>query len=1181
MSKVFNIGESKIEFSGDIETYNEIWKKLLLKSQEEIRIYKKFYDDEIDIDGIVKNGYIKGIQSIDNVFLSFADLFIAKGWFDFSADYLKDNQKYQNVIQYFKEAFNDIVKKVDSLDDYEKTKALEREMAKSHRYKIRGGGFGVVGAAKGIIQAEAVNLTTGLVYSGFNLIGNFFTSMAVTETKSDLYEKSKDYLCMCLYKSMVAVMDVLVDELKLGVLFFPEKAEKIIENIENGTINGDTVKLALNESIKQNPYNDKIYTQYCLYYNIFENDIVDMAKYFGIDLDSYVKKLHEYNNYYFDNIWLAYAAKQCQEELNKDFNKIYRYDFSEKMYDDNFWITCDNPELLKYIINSYDNLKKRFKIENDENIIELKKLVNISNFDELQNYFDENINYFKEKLDLLLNTGCCIKSYESEEFRKAIFDLLDKYEIGKKDRNIYLGNYITEEHINEAGQIFNEELKKCDIYIYIKAKNYYGIEENIFLFTSIGAFFGNDENKEFVRFDDIREVKVWNNVFSDYDSVWVTCKSNHENLISLDDEYIYYISEEGYHVHVKAEYIVKIINDILKLYENDKYIKNENKEKQLQLEKNDGNIQDNNVQEFNLLSFIENKYKFLEEKEKIFIGKNIPEDLLNKAIADYAYFAHNKKSYLLIHSREISNINSLLFCSNGLYIGKYKLGKIEKEFIKYIDITELNRSKLKYDAGFLSDTIRHNDREIYREISVEKVMSSLVNFINELIPVAYFEYSKEKSKNEGIYCAITGDLLRDGKGVKQDLLQAAYAYFKGIILFNDDWCLYGFGKLYFDGILFNKDLRKAKYWFLQAAKVAKQKGQTDEAGVLKNIKNRYQELKDVEPVSEKEACNNEELNKLGFLNIIARIKLQKEKEEKYYLKPENLALAKKNSDKYKDYQTTFKWHFYPNISDKLVKYYINEVILGHVTKYEDILMMLTCENDPCVIITKWGINSIWNTDCLLCDVKSITLKNNTIYVNEQFLLKCGYEDLVSQWFEIITSLFDGEYKYNNIVEKKKMVGISINLSEVLINTEDLIKNINSHKNILNSGFYWIEEIPEKKIINVLKTYAKDLLRDDIVILYDDTIFGSAKDGFVLHKYGLRNSKGLDIYLKNISIIKSVDKELHIILTDGTEKIFWEFLNNKICASFVLLLGGILKGERIYKYRGIYPECDSIEFVINN
>ena len=157
MSKVFKIGDSLIEFSGDIDAYNAIWKELLLKAQYEITAFKKFYDDAIDIDEVIKSGYTRGIVAIDNVFLSFGNLFIKNGCFDFSAEYLRNNDKFHSIIQPFEEAYNDIEKKVNSLDDYEKMKALEREMAKEHRYKIRGGGFGLAGAAKGIIQAEAIN----------------------------------------------------------------------------------------------------------------------------------------------------------------------------------------------------------------------------------------------------------------------------------------------------------------------------------------------------------------------------------------------------------------------------------------------------------------------------------------------------------------------------------------------------------------------------------------------------------------------------------------------------------------------------------------------------------------------------------------------------------------------------------------------------------------------------------------------------------------------------------------------------------------------------------------------------------------------------------------------------------------------------------------------------------------
>ena len=65
MSKVFKIGDSLIEFSGDIDAYNAIWKELLLKAQYEITAIKKLYDDAIDIDEVKKKGYTKDIVAKD------------------------------------------------------------------------------------------------------------------------------------------------------------------------------------------------------------------------------------------------------------------------------------------------------------------------------------------------------------------------------------------------------------------------------------------------------------------------------------------------------------------------------------------------------------------------------------------------------------------------------------------------------------------------------------------------------------------------------------------------------------------------------------------------------------------------------------------------------------------------------------------------------------------------------------------------------------------------------------------------------------------------------------------------------------------------------------------------------------------------------------------------------------
>ena len=1182
MSKVFYIGDSSIEILGNIEVYNEIWKKLLYKSQEEIAAYKKFYDDEINIDEIIKKGYVKGIQSIDNVFLSFADLFINEGYFDFSAEYLKNNQKYQTVIQDFQEAFDDIEKKVDSLDNYEKAKALEREMAKRNRYKIRGGGFGLAGAAKGIVQAEAINLTSGLVYSGFNLIGNFFTSMSVAETKSDLYKKSKDYLCMCLYKSMIAVMDILVDELKLGVLFFPEKAEKIIENIDKGIINGDTVKIALNEALRQNPYNDKIYTQYCLYYNIFEKDIVNMAYYFGIDLDGYIKSLHEYNNCYFNNIGIAYLAKQVQEELNKDFNKMYRYDFSEKMFDDNFWITCDNQDLLKYIINAYQDVYDKFKTKNLENEDILKNLeifTNISNFDELQSYLSKNINYFKEKLNLLINTGCCIKRYSHEELRKAIFDLLDKYELGKKERNIYLGNFISKEDIREAEHIFTEELKDSDIYVYIKANSHYGIKEDIFLFTDKGAFWGNKDTKRVIEFDDISEVKVCDKIFSNYDSIWVSSKSNPENLISLDDEHIYYISEKGRYVSVKAEYIVKIINEILNMYKNDQYIEKINKIKEAEFSKENQNIENNDIQEFNLLSFFENKYKFLKEKEGVYFGNDIPKNLLNKAISDYAFDALNQKVYLLIFHPKFYSFNSMLLSSKGLYVCRYEDSKIVKESYKFIKIYDLNKYGVNYDEGIVYDSIQFKERDIYSEIFLEKELHSIVNFMNQIIPIVFFEYTKSKSKYYGVDCAILGDLYKTGKGVKQNLLEAIYSYYKGIILFNDKWCLYEFGNCYYDGCYFSKDLAKAKYWFTKANEMAIAQGNTNDSNIIRAIENKLNSLENIENITDSEAFSDSKLQTQGFKDILNSVQKRRCEEEKHFLTKYNIESIKNLAIKYFE-DVNYYWSFYPKNVLTLNNNSVFNFVLGRMVTKEDVLMAfyLNGNNAPDIVIFKWGIIGRDNFMCLFYELKNILLINEYIYFNHDKVLKFLDENIAMKCFGILTKLFKGEYLFNNITEEKQLDSIVITSSEITLTEQEIINYSSSYKSVLRD-IYWIKDIPYKKLKNVLSTYANTFNSEDIIILYDNTIFGSAKEGFIIYKYGMKNSKGEDIKFKDIRKIISTSKALDFILIDNNRVTFWEFYDEKVCSWFSILLGALLNGEYIYEYEGIYPKCDSIIFNI--
>jgi hypothetical protein len=58
-----------------------------------------------------------------------------------------------------------------------------------------------------------------------------------------------------------------------------------------------------------------------------------------------------------------------------------------------------------------------------------------------------------------------------------------------------------------------------------------------------------------------------------------------------------------------------------------------------------------------------------------------------------------------------------------------------------------------------------------------------------------------------------------------------------------------------------------------------------------------------------------------------------------------------------------------------------------------------------------------------------------------------------------------------------------------------------------TGTYIAGTIPDTKLENARKTYAPDIPAGDVLMVYDDTVFGSAKDGFLLTTSGIywRNS----------------------------------------------------------------------------
>jgi len=96
-------------------------------------------------------------------------------------------------------------------------------------------------------------------------------------------------------------------------------------------------------------------------------------------------------------------------------------------------------------------------------------------------------------------------------------------------------------------------------------------------------------------------------------------------------------------------------------------------------------------------------------------------------------------------------------------------------------------------------------------------------------------------------------------------------------------------------------------------------------------------------------------------------------------------------------------------------------------------------------------------------------------------------------------------------------------------------NLFIKENIKSVGkdIYIVPDIPEKKLNNALKSYGSDVSYESVLALYDDTLFGSASDGFLFTgEKMLHNKYGVFLY----SDIESVEYVEEITTNDkGKEK----------------------------------------------
>ncbi|MEN3330462.1 MAG: hypothetical protein V7638_5269 [Acidobacteriota bacterium] len=130
---------------------------------------------------------------------------------------------------------------------------------------------------------------------------------------------------------------------------------------------------------------------------------------------------------------------------------------------------------------------------------------------------------------------------------------------------------------------------------------------------------------------------------------------------------------------------------------------------------------------------------------------------------------------------------------------------------------------------------------------------------------------------------------------------------------------------------------------------------------------------------------------------------------------------------------------------------------------------------------------------------------------------------------------------------------------------ELLEEIQKNLEGFTEKRMFVGTIPSKKLNNAIATYASEVPAEDVVLLYDDTVFGSAKDGFILTAEAVywRNSDGeperlryTDIrkvdslkYTLSASIVLN-EKEINLIQAGDPEK---------LAAALAKVIRGLTKG----------------------
>lgn len=332
----------KLNLDEDLINYNKI--RGVFEERKEIAVldWKKKYDTYKSIDVFMKKWSNDAGYIIDREIQIAVDILISKGIYEINKElffekYFSSFFTLKEDFQDIEEAYYSIVLDQQSMDEY-------RTRRRQDRGKMVGGGFGLVGAAKGSMMAGSVNLASNAIHGTFNLVGKGIDSVINSLEKTELYEsqktknKLKSSIATNVFKIHYSLVSILLEKTSENIKIIKDdeikKVKALIETLKTNEFPGDKEEEIVNEILNTYPYNQEIY-EYLFDRYGDDGSLSKLIDFFHLDSYRHRKYKEKYLKQYLGTFDLSYRNDLEELSYIKKINKgalETEDDFREKGY---------------------------------------------------------------------------------------------------------------------------------------------------------------------------------------------------------------------------------------------------------------------------------------------------------------------------------------------------------------------------------------------------------------------------------------------------------------------------------------------------------------------------------------------------------------------------------------------------------------------------------------------------------------------------------------------------------------------------------------------------------------------------------------------------------------------------------------------------------------------------------